>query len=520
MYIRILSFIALLCVILIPSLEGRSHSSTRHHAQAIKRKPQPINHLKQKKQRQVERKKATRAVTTKQLHSRRALATQKKQQKVAVAGKNQHRIISAKPKPQLKRAALQRKKTPILNKRTRRAAVSSRYQHQRKAALIQKKQSSQSTLKRTQPKTSLQQKKISVHKNNSRNKSDYLSLLPFHNRENAKAGGLDQLLDKDMKGQGQTIAVVELSGVWKALKDAINNKSGRLSPELKANYKSNFLTPIGGPGLHPEQMNDWIRDRGNTNHGSSVSSIVLDLSPQAKVLPVSTFLCRHTDQFYDTADALMDLSRRLDVSIINISSGYTRSTSYLKTERKADGTEIDLFKTIYNPKLKEAFKAVAKAGKVVVMAVGNDSKYIHIPRLRSTYEIMGREELIGHLLQELDPETRESIIIAGSCNPDTRKITSYSNKPGLLKNAQEAFLLAPGNHVTSYNDDIAVGTSYAAPYICAAIANLTSNRKISPRRAVQALKDTAERRPDVGTYGRGIIRADKALELLERAGGG
>ncbi|MBX9806066.1 MAG: S8 family serine peptidase [Alphaproteobacteria bacterium] len=109
--------------------------------------------------------------------------------------------------------------------------------------------------------------------------------------------------------------------------------------------------------------------------------------------------------------------------------------------------------------------------------------------------------------------------MAGSCDPDTRTITSYSNKPGSLKNAQDAFLFAPGNHVTNFakKDDVAVGTSFAAPYICAAIANLASKRNITPKRAVQALKETAERRPDVRTYGRGIIRADKALEYLERA---
>jgi hypothetical protein len=132
---------------------------------------------------------------------------------------------------------------------------------------------------------------------------------------------------------------------------------------------------------------------------------------------------------------------------------------------------------------------------------------------------IGINELAGHLMKELDPETRKSIILAGSCALEERKIAAYSNKPGALKNAQEAFLIAPGHYATSYNDDVAIGTSFAAPYICAAIANLTSNRKFSPKRAVQALKDSAERRLDVGTYGRGIIRADKALELLERAGG-
>ena len=215
----------------------------------------------------------------------------------------------------------------------------------------------------------------------------------------------------------------------------------------------------------------------------------------------------------------MDLSKRPNVSIINMSSGYTDFERAPQDKPGINGIKEYLFKTIYRPKLIEAFKTVAKAGKVVIIAAGNEGKPIDIPQFLPLGQI-GTHELVGYLMQELDPETRKSIIVAGSYDPDTQKIASYSNKPGSLKNIQEAFLLAPGRYVQQYNNIMWEGTSFAAPYICAAIANLTSNRKISPRRAVQVLKDTAERRPDVGTYGRGIIRADKALELLERSGGG
>jgi subtilisin family serine protease len=349
-----------------------------------------------------------------------------------------------------------------------------------------------------------------------------LSFLPFHNRENAKAGGLDKLLARDLNGQGQTVAVIELSGEWQPLREAMNGRAGFLPPQLKANYKANFLTPIGGPGLHPEEKNDWLRDKnricgGSPYHGSSVSSVILDFAPQAKVLPVSTYYCRNSSQFYDTANALIDLSRRPDVSIINMSSGYTDFKLMPKNEPKEGSNEEYLYKTIYPPTLIEAFKAVAKAGKVVVIAAGNEGEAINVPQFQPLGQ--GGEELAGYLMQELDAETRQSIVVAGSCDPDTRTITSYSNRAGLLKNVQDAFLLAPGNHVTNFakNDDVAIGTSFAAPYICAAIANLASKRNITPRRTVQALKETAERRPDVRTYGRGIIRADKALEYLERA---
>ncbi|KAB2832180.1 MAG: S8 family serine peptidase, partial [Caedimonadaceae bacterium] len=288
-----------------------------------------------------------------------------------------------------------------------------------------------------------------------------------------------------MKGQGQTVAVIELSGEWQQIKDVANGKYGKLPPERKANYKFNFLTPIGGPGLHPEEMNDWVRDRGNDfYHGSGVSSVVLDLAPQAKVLPVSTYLFWHSDEFYDVADALMDLSRRSDVGIINMSSGYAQYTHSLKTVHKQDGTKINLFKTIYRPKLVEAFKAVAKAGKVVVIAAGNQGIPIQVPEFVTSEENVRRQDLFGHLMQELDPETRQSVILAGSYDPETRKIASYSNKPGSLKNAQDAFLFAPGKHLQQYDYMVGDGTSLAAPYICATIANLASKRNITPKRAV------------------------------------
>ncbi|MBX9806067.1 MAG: S8 family serine peptidase [Alphaproteobacteria bacterium] len=551
--LKTLAAIFMFSFIVSSSLEGRVHA--RPQSSSVKKKtPTGLvltkNLSSQKKKQVVVQKRPQRPLVAKRPQARKTLAakrpptrklaaTQKAPQTTTRVNKRQ---VAAKKTPprtvvrarsQANQTALQRKRnlptktTP--NRRPRQTAnPKAQLQPQQKTSLAQKRQSSQPAFKGNPPRqtplvTKTPVNRTSANRNTPR-KTDYLSLLPFHNRENAKAGGLDKLLAKDMNGGGQTVAVIELSGEWKPLKEAMNGKAGFLSPQLKANYKANFLTPIGGPDLHPEEKNDWLRDRDRIDggdssyHGSSVSSVILDFVPQAKILPVSTYLCRHTDRFYDTADALMDLSRRSDVSIINMSSGYTKSTSYLKTEYKPDGTEIDLFKRIYNPKLAEAFKAIAKAGKVVVIAAGNEGKPIDTPQFWPSGK-RGVKELVGQLMQELDAGTRQSIIVVGSCDPDTRTITPYSNKPGLLKNIQESFLLAPGNHVTNFakKDDMAIGTSFAAPYVCAAIANLASKRNITPKRAVQALKETAERRPDVRTYGRGIIRADKALEYLERA---
>lgn len=538
---KILAAIFLISFTVFSSVEGRVHSRTHPQISSIKKKP-PIKSFSPQKKKQVvaqkrpqrplvaKRPQAQRALIAKRPPARKATTTQGRSQKTTPVNKRQVVAKKIPPRtvvrirPQIKQTAFQRKRiSPVKTApavRPRRAVnPKAQHQYQQKTSLAHKRQSSQPALKGNPRRQTPLAKKTPVNRNAPR-KIDYLSLLPFHNQQNAKAGGLDKLLARDMNGGGQTVAVIELSGEWQALKDAMNGKTGFLSPQLKANYKANFLTPIGGPGLHPEEKNDWLRtkdriDGGNSYHGSSVASVIMDFTPQAKILPVSTYYCHHTDRFYDTANALMNLSQRSDVNIINISSGYINSELIQKSEPKKDGTEY-LYKTIYPPKLAEAFKAIARAGKVVVIGVGNEGKAIEIPQFRPSGQRGGRKELVGYLMQELDAETRQSIVLAGSYDRMTSTIASYSNRAGLLKNAQDAFLLAYGNHVTTFDNDVAIGTSFAAPYICAAIANLASKRNITPKRAVQALKETAERRPDVRTYGRGIIRADKALEFLER----
>ena len=57
------------------------------------------------------------------------------------------------------------------------------------------------------------------------------------------------------------------------------------------------------------------------SHGAKVSSVILELAPHAKVLPVSSYYDASSSHLYDVAHALMTLSRRPEVNIINISAG-------------------------------------------------------------------------------------------------------------------------------------------------------------------------------------------------------
>ncbi|HLB59946.1 MAG TPA: hypothetical protein VJL87_07710 [Bdellovibrionota bacterium] len=123
---------------------------------------------------------------------------------------------------------------------------------------------------------------------------------------------------------------------------------------------------------------------------------------------------------------------------------------------------------------------------------------------------------MGHLVESLDAETLQSVILAGNLDPNTLLASESSNRPGNWVEAQDRFLYAPGHHMLSHFDFVEWGTSLSAPYICAAIANLCSKPGVTPKMAVKALMDSADERPEKAIYGRGVIRADKALELLER----
>ncbi|MBX9806068.1 MAG: hypothetical protein K2Y18_10035 [Alphaproteobacteria bacterium] len=259
------------------SVEGRIYSHARPQTSSVKKKPPtkpaPTRSLSSQRKKQVIAQKrpqrplvakqpqAQRALITKRASARKVTTAQKAPQKTTPVNKRQ--VVAKKTssrtavraKPQVKRAALQRNKTsgvkttPTIRPRQT-VNPKAQLQPQQKTSLVQKRQSSQPALKGNPPRQTPLATKTPVNRNSAnRNvprKTDYLSLLPYHNQNNAKAGGLDKLLARDMKGGGQTVAVIELSGEWQPLKEAMNGKNGFLPPQLKTNYKANFLTPIGG----------------------------------------------------------------------------------------------------------------------------------------------------------------------------------------------------------------------------------------------------------------------------------
>jgi hypothetical protein len=178
-----------------------------------------------------------------------------------------------------------------------------------------------------------------------------------------------------------------------------------------------------------------------------------------------------------------------------------------------DGTEDYKFKFVLAPKYINAVKAVASAGKALVISAGNDGQEIPHNDFFHTVPSEGGpvRSFNSYLLENLDLKTRESVIFAGNLDPDTGIAAADSNKPGQRREVQEMFLFAPGTHQHAcHKDRIDKGTSLAAPYISAMLANLLAKPGVTPKRAAQALKDSAQIR-----NGMRVMRVDKALELLE-----
>jgi len=352
----------------------------------------------------------------------------------------------------------------------------------------------------------------------------YLSQLPAHTQRNAEIVELTKLYALGAWGQGMTIAPIDQSGTWKYLRDVINNPYSLLTPERRENYRKHFLPAIGGPNLHPDEKNAWIRICDPGFHGADVSSVVLDLAPQTKVLPVSTYDTPGSPDFYDVADAVMDLAQRPDVNIINISAGHVHFTSPSKDGYDANGKLIYVYKTVYTPKFAEAFRAAAQAGKVIVLAAGNGGEDIKPPEFTQSTK-MPRSQIMGHLVEALDPETLESVFFAGNLDPETGTVSKRSNKPGPWETAQKRFAVTPGSHeLPDVKGLITKGTSFSSPLFASGIAVVasafTAKHKAHPPLKVigQALLDTADPRESAEISGCGVMRAKKAFDRLEEMG--
>lgn len=318
------------------------------------------------------------------------------------------------------------------------------------------------------------------------------------------------------EGKPVTVAVIECSGSWGAMTEAINNPQSKLSPEQREHYRRHFLTPIGDPQgrLHPQVRHCDDPALGGKDHGAAVASRILTEAPDAIILPISTYIgdapARGVlQEGYDLADAMMDLSQREDVKIINFSAGKIKYTVVGHNEYDENGRSRYATKIENTPKLAEAFRALARAGKVIILAAGNTGEDITPHQFEHSITFKGDSyHTMGDIVEGLDEETLKHVLFVGTLNPDTDLATTYSNKPGNWAKAQERFAFFHCRHRPPYAYLEEGGTSFAAPGVCAKIANYCSKHDVTAREALDAVLATAEQRPERHIYGRGVLRPD------------
>jgi subtilisin family serine protease len=177
-----------------------------------------------------------------------------------------------------------------------------------------------------------------------------------------------------------------------------------------------------------------------TNHGTHVSGIIASLAPQAQIIPIKLGLFGG-DQAFVRA---LHIAANSPAQIVNISMRLTHT-----------GREL-------SPNVRQALIQLAKAGKLIVIAAGNESA----PLMANAYT----RSLVD---LSLDPLVEGHLLLAGASSYKNGKeiLAEFSNYPGqsAFGMAQAYFLTAPGDRISSaitggfFGEKS--GTSMAAPMI-------------------------------------------------------
>ena len=150
---------------------------------------------------------------------------------------------------------------------------------------------------------------------------------------------------------------------------------------------------------------------------------------------------------------------------------------------------------------------------VHVRAIGND-------RRRLGPEAMDLHAVLTYLFPELWGHT----LFVTAIDPRTGLIADYANFCGTLppgwdrrRHGRHFCVAAPGTHRVALPGGgaaVQTGTSYAAPYVVAVLAELYERCRVSGTALLRLLLDTADRAPpyhDEIRYGAGLIRLERSL---------
>lgn len=230
------------------------------------------------------------------------------------------------------------------------------------------------------------------------------------------------------------------------------------------------------------------------SHGTHVTGIILNLAPQVEIIPIKLGGFSGDQNFVKA----LQLAAESPAHVVNISMKLTYT-----------GREI-------SPNVRLALFQLAQAGKLIVIAAGNDGS----PLLEQPYTA-SLVELSTHPLME----KRLLLVGASSYNDGRESLAEFSNFPGEygFTRIQTYFITAPGDNVRStitgglFGEKS--GTSMAAPMVAGAASLLKqAYPQLSAEDLSQLLLQTARKVGLDGKalpysqFGAGILNLKAAFE--------
>ena len=216
-------------------------------------------------------------------------------------------------------------------------------------------------------------------------------------------------------------------------------------------------------------------------HGIAYGAHVADI----KIGSENSFLISNLDNGLQAAAGQNKSFGRVSASIVNLSLGGDAPIS---------------------PDLRAALDAVVNAGKVIVIAAGNN-----------TGPVIAGANPSPLALFAIDPDAKGQVIIAGA-STQAGAIASFSDRAG---SGKAFYLLAPGDQIPTLGATGAPitqsGTSFSAPIISGAAAILEQEfPNLKAAQVVQILLKTADPIPGETSaeFGAGILDLAKAIQPI------
>jgi subtilisin family serine protease len=230
------------------------------------------------------------------------------------------------------------------------------------------------------------------------------------------------------------------------------------------------------------------------SHGTHVSGIISKVAPHAKIIPIKVESFGGDQSFVKA----LQMAENSPAHVVNISL----RLSYT-------GREI-------SPNVRTALLQLAQAGKLIVIAAGNDSSsMMNQPYTASLVELSTNPLMKGRLL----------LVGASSYKNGTESLAEFSNFPGpnACGISQPYFITAPGDNIKSAITGGVFaeksGTSMAAPMVAAAASILIeAYPHLEAENIIHQLLHSARKvgldgkRLSFEQFGAGILNLKGALE--------